>query len=112
MTDNTVAGSRSLARSLALFLARRGSQRVGVVALMLRKTRFPFFFSLFLSCLTNRLLLTRIRVGYYSIGQKLEIIGRASSRLVGLDTLFYCVNLKGEDRREEESELFSRYQLK
>lgn len=94
MTDNTVAGSRSLARSLALFLARRGSQRVGVVALMLRKTRFPFFFSLFLSCLTNRLLLTRIRVGYYSIGQKLEIIGRASSRLVGLDTLCMIILLR------------------
>ena len=48
----------------------------------------------------SRLLLTPY-TSSYSIGQKLEIIGRASSRLVGLDTLFYCVNLKGEDRREE-----------
>lgn len=49
--DRQYRSRLSLARSLALFLARRGSQRVGVVALMLRKTRFPFFFSLFLSFL-------------------------------------------------------------
>lgn len=40
--DRQYRSRLSLARSLALFLARRGSQRVGVVALMLRKT-LPFF---------------------------------------------------------------------